>query len=268
MPSYLNKKELGKMSYNRSYYDNKAKKFDSSCDVSWGDINAMRMEINNILSYIVNSNYVLDAGCSNGFSTFQIAKARDIKVKAFDYSARSIQIAKKMRAAKDPQKKITFYEGNILKIEEEGESFDVVYGIRILINLPNWKLQRDAILEMRRVLKPKGLYLLSEAFSGSLGKLNALRALAGMKPLAMQKFNLYMNEVKLERFIKLYFDIVEIKKFSSIYYAASRFTRYLTMKKGEKDTYINDINNLLAEYPETENSGDFGIQKLYVLRKR
>lgn len=264
----LNKKELEKMSFNRSYYEDKAKMFNSSCDVSWGDINAMRMEINNILSYIADNKYVLDAGCSNGFSTFQIAEARDIRMKAFDYSARSIQIAKRMQPSNDPQKKITFCEGNILKIDEKDETFDIVYGIRVLINLPDWKLQRKAILEMRRVLKPRGLYLLSEAFLGSLGKLNALRSMAGIKPLVVQKFNLYIDEPELERFIKPYFDIVEIKKFSSIYYAASRFARYLTMKKGDKDTYVNEINNLFAKYPETEDSGDFGIQKLYVLKKR
>ena len=189
-------------------------------------------------------------------------------MKAFDYSPRSIQIAKKMQALKDPQKKITFYKGNILKIEEHDENFDAVYGIRVLINLPSWKLQKKAIIEMRRVLKTKGLYLLSEAFLGSFKKLNALRSLAGMKPLVVQKFNLYLDEAKLEKFVKPYFDIVEIKGFSSIYYVASRFARYLTMKNSDKDTYANDINNLFAKYQETENSGDFGIQKLYVLKKR
>ena len=256
------------MSYNRSYYENKAKKFDSSCDVSWGDLNVMRMEIDNILNYIADRDCVLDAGCSNGFSTFEIAKARDIKVKAFDYSAKAIQIAKKEQFLKDPERRIDFYHGNILNIEEPDENFDVVYGIRVLINLPNWRLQKKSILQVRRVLKNNGVYLLSEAFSGSLEKLNKLRALADMKPLVVQKFNLYLDEHKLERFIKPYFDIVEIKRFSSIYYVVSRFARYLTMKNGEKDTYINDINNLFAKYPQTENSGDFGIQKLYVLRKR
>jgi len=61
---------------------------------------------------------------------------------------------------------------------------------------------------------------------------------------------------------------VAIKKFSSIYYIASRFLRYLTLKPGEKDSYDNEINNLFSKYSETENSGDFGLQKLYVLKKK
>lgn len=109
---------------------------------------------------------------------------------------------------------------------------------------------------------------MSEAFSGSLKKLNALRALAGMLPLTSHDFNLYLREEKLEKFIKPYFNIVAIKKFSSIYYAASRFLRYLTMKPGEKDSYDNEINNLFSKYTESENSGDFGLQKLYVLKKK
>jgi len=70
----------------------------------------------------------------------------------------------------------------------------------------------------------------------------------------------YVEELKRE--------IIEIKNFSSIYYAASRFLRYLTLVEGEKDSFVNEINNMFAKIPIAENSGDFGIQKLYVLRKK
>ncbi len=109
---------------------------------------------------------------------------------------------------------------------------------------------------------------MSEAFKGSLDKINALRLLAGMKKLEMHKFNLYLEEKKVEKFVTKYFKIAEIRKFSSIYYAASRFLRYLTLKSGDRDTFDNDINNLFAKYKTTDNSGDFGIQKLYVLKKK
>ena len=264
----ISKTELEKMRYNRSHWEAGARKFASSHEVSWGDRNMIKKETDNIRNYIKNGDLILDAGCSNGFSTFEIARGKRIKVRAFDYSPLSIRMAQKGQAKKDPAKKITFYQCNILNIDEKDRTFDAAYTIRVLINLPSWKLQKKAILEIHRALKPGGLYLLSEAFLGGMKNINALRASAGMKPLTTHKFNLYIQERRLEQFIKKYFNLVRISRFSSIYYVGSRFVRYLTMKKADKDSYDNEINNMFAKYPETENSGDFGIQKLYILRKK
>jgi ubiquinone/menaquinone biosynthesis C-methylase UbiE len=264
----LKQKDLKRLKFNHAYWEKNAAKYKTSHSVSWGDANMIQLEIKNILNYIEDGDYVLDAGCSNGYSTFTIAAARDIQVKAFDYSKKSIEYAVSAQYKKDKERKIKFYHGNILNIDESDNTFDKVYTIRVIINLLSWNLQKRAIKEMYRVLKPGGLFLMSEAFMGSLRNLNKLRALANLPPLTVHDFNLYLEERKTEKFLQKYFNIVEIKKFSSIYYVASRFLRYLTMKKQDKDTYINDINNFFAKFEETENSGDFGIQKLYVLRKR
>lgn len=264
----LKQKDLQRSKFNHSYWEKNAAKYKTSHSVSWGDANMIQLEIKNILNYIDDGDYVLDAGCSNGYSTFAIASARNIKVRAFDYSKKSIKYAVSAQHEKDKERKIKFYHGNILNIDESDNTFDKVYTIRVIINLLSWNLQKRAIKEMHRVLKPGGLFLMSEAFMGSLRNLNKLRVLANLPPLTVHDFNLYLEERKTEKFLQKYFDIVEIKKFSSIYYVASRFLRYLTMTKQDKDTYINDINNFFATFSETENSGDFGIQKLYVLRKR
>ncbi|HLF18606.1 MAG TPA: class I SAM-dependent methyltransferase [Candidatus Omnitrophota bacterium] len=264
----LNDEELRKMRMNHSFWESNAEKFKASNEVSWGDINMMKLEIDNILAYLPDRGLILDAGCSNGFSTYKVAKAKDARIEAFDYSEKAIAIAKSRKKEKDPQDRIRFIEGNILNIPFQDDHFNAAYTIRVLINLPNWKNQKKAILEIHRVLKPGGLYLMSEAFEGSLKKMNALRALAHLKPLKVHEFNLYLKETKCEEFLKPYFDIVAVRKFSSIYYVASRFLRYLTMGKSDKDSFENPINNFFAQYKETENSGDFGIQKLYVLRKK
>jgi SAM-dependent methyltransferase len=264
----ISKKEIDTMMSNYSHWESNAAKFKDAGDVSWQDKNMMKLEIENIKNHIKDGMLVLDAGCSNGYSTFRISAGHNIKVVAFDYSAKAIEIAKSGQSQNDRKNQITFYHGNILDIDEEGNKFDLAYNIRVLINLPNWKLQKNAILEIHRVLKTGGIYLMSEAFSGSLEKLNLLRKAASFEPLKEPEFNIYLEENKLEEFVKEYFDILEIRRFSSIYYVASRFLRYLTMEPGEKDSYNNSINDLFSQFTETANSGDFGVQKLYVLKKR
>jgi len=261
------KHEHRRISQIHEFWESKAKEHKADHWASWGDRNMINLEIRAIREYVTNGDHVLDAGCSNGYSTFRIAEGNNVRVRAFDYSKASIRFAHQKQAELG-NRGIEFYYGNILDIAEPSSSFDTVYTIRVVINLPSFKLQQQAITEVHRVLKPGGLYLMSEAFSGSLAKLNALRKLANLPPLKSPEFNLYLNERALEKFVHRRFKIVAVRQFSSVYYVASRFLRYLTMKPGDKDSYDNEINNFFARFRETENSGDFGIQKLYVLKKR
>ncbi len=250
-----------------NYWENQAIKFGDSSDVSWKDVNMINLEIRNIRPYIEDGDLILDAGCSNGYSTVRIGEGKKVKIKAIDYSIKSIEVARGRQQTDRLYRDIVFEVGDIGRIEDQQNTFDKVYSIRVIINIPDWAGQKEAICEIHRVLKPGGLYLLSEAFTGSLRRLNALRAMAGMAELKAPHFNNYLREEELEDFVKDYFEVLDIKRFSSIYYAGSRFLRYLTMRKGEPDSYVNNVNSFFMEFEETENSGDFGIQKLYVLKK-
>lgn len=264
LTSKISKRDLKKILFNHSFWERNVRKFKNKFEVSWGDINIINMEIANIRDFLQQKDMVLDAGCSNGYSTIRIAHGKKLTLKAFDYSQKSINQAIKSGAN---SKDISFYHANILNIQESNNYFDIAYTIRVLINLPSWHLQKKAILELHRVLKKGGLLLLSEAFLGSLKKINKLRKLGDMPPLQIPEFNLYLEEKNLESFVKKKFDIISVRKFSSIYYVASRFLRYLTMEKCQNDSFINPFNNYFSKFKETEHSGDFGIQKLYVLKK-
>jgi len=264
----LDDSEMEKMLRNHAHWENKAKKFKSSSDVSWEDKLMMGLEIKAVTDYLRPDTLVLDAGCSNGASTFKIADMIRTRIQAFDYSASAVAIAREQQPLEDPDGRITFSLGNILNIDEPDNQFDAAYTIRVIINLTSWRLQQQAILQVHRVLKPGGIYLMSEAFKGSLAKLNSLRSLAGLKTLKEPDFNLYLQEKDLEAFLEPNFKIETIRRFSSIYYVGSRFFRYLTMNPGDQDSFDNDVNRYFAEFRETANAGDFGIQKLYILRKR
>jgi len=263
----LSQENIEKLVHNNSHWEKRADNYKDLPDVSWGDVYAMDLEIQNILAFIKNGDKVLDVGCSNGYSTFKISEGRKIDMRALDYSKESIKYAQ-LKQAKNKKKNIVFYHGNALEIEEPDNSFDTVYTIRVIINLLSWELQKKAILEIHRVLKPGGLFLMSEAFESGMNNLNQLRVLAGLPPLTIFDFNLFLQDKKVSSFVKKYFEIVAIKKFSSLYYLGSRLIRPLAMNAGEKDSFVNEINKFFSTLKETDNSGDFGVQKLYVLKKK
>lgn len=264
----MNVREKKALQKNVRFWEQRAKKFGMSYQVSWGDQLLVTQEIVTMRENLPKSGLVLDAGCSNGFSTFEIARGSRRRVKAFDISPQAVKLARKKQSLGAKKKLIDFSVGNILTINQPDAAFDAAYTIRVLINLPSWHLQQQAIKEIWRILKPGGHYLLSEAFTGSLKKLNDARQLANLPPLTPPIFNRYLNESALEKFIRPYFSIVSVKKFSSIYYLGSRFFRYLVKDKNERDSYINPINKFFAELENQNDAGDFGVQKLYILRKR
>lgn len=252
---------------NWEHWEGSAHAFGADYAASWGDRNAIELEIATLLRHLQPSGRWLDAGCANGYTTFRTLLRQPDDIHAFDFSSAMIEHARRAQPRHDPQRKISFSHGNILEIHEPDDSIDQAWTVRVLINLPSWEAQQQALREMHRVLKPGGRYILSEAFTGSQRRLNAVRALADLPPLAPPEFNLYLEESPLEDFLADLFDIVAIDRFSSLYYVASRLLRELTVEPNAPPDYNHPINSLAAALGQSSRSGDFGIQKAYILVK-
>jgi ubiquinone/menaquinone biosynthesis C-methylase UbiE len=263
----LGDQQKSRMAQNLAHWEQSVAKHQSSHWASWGDRGAIHLEIENVRKHIVPGMSVLDAGCANGYTTFQMLSRSPHEIHAFDYSASMIAAARAEQPQCDPSGVVTFYNANMLDIPEEAGRFDLAYTVRVLINLPSWEVQKDAIKEMHRVLRPGGLYVLSEAFLGSQEKLNRLRQEAGLPPLTSPAHNLYLNEHALEEFLPSLFEIQAIEKFASLYYVASRFVRELSLRPGDPQGFDHPINEFFRDIPSTPCSGDFGIQKAYILQK-
>ena len=249
------------------YWESQANDYGTDCTASWGDINAINLEIANIGKHIKHGDTVLDVGCANGYSTFpHITKASSII--GVDFSPAMIEqanLAKKRYAMHHDL--VTFKEGNIKSLEFEDDVFDVVYTTRVLINLPTWEEQQQGIAECIRVCKPEGTIVFSEAFWEPLTLLNSMRLLVGLPPLAEQDFNRYIKKTRLEKLLKdiyLHFECID---FSSIYYLGSRFLREIIDDKVALDGYSNTFNNMFYDIETKYSGGGFGIQQAYVIKQ-
>lgn len=109
------------------------------------------------LKYIKKSDNVLDIGCDNASHTIKCSK-RCKKIIGFDYNENSLKIAKN-RVKKNNIKNIKIMKHNAEeKFPFQKNSFDKILFLDVLEHLN----KRDFVLgEMRRVLKPNGMLLLS-----------------------------------------------------------------------------------------------------------
>lgn len=252
-----------KMSNNfiKDFWEKRGESHGKSHKVSWGDLNAINLEIAAISKYINDGETVLDVGCANGYSTIQQAKRHDLKkIIGIDFATSMINSANKQIKHKN----ITFKIGNMLNLEFSDNYFDVAYTTRALINLPTWEYQMSAFEELYRVTKIGGKIIISEVFWEPLCLLNSLRLLLNLSPLRENDFNRYLKKEKLETFLnekKLKFINED---FSSVYHFGSRLLRELVT---DYDNYSNPFNYLFFDLANQFSGGGVGIQQLYVIKK-
>jgi ubiquinone/menaquinone biosynthesis C-methylase UbiE len=248
-------------------WDNHADRFKDSHWASWGDNYAIALEIDNVSDYIKDNDYVLDVGCANGYSTFKQFEKKKIKIHGVDFSEKMIRYALERKANERLNDEINFSVNDIRNLEFEDNTFDLTYTTRVIINLPNWKEQKQAISECLRVTRKGGIAILSEAFWEPLVLLNSLRALKNLQPLTEHDFNRYLKKQKVEDLLKemeLRFEIVD---FSSVYYLGSRFLRELVTNPSDFEGYSNPINEIFYNIEKKYSGGGFGIQQAVVIFK-
>jgi SAM-dependent methyltransferase len=254
----------------KDFWNNQGEKFKESHWASWGDFFMMDLEIKLITEQIGDRRFILDIGCANGFSAFkQLDLNPNIKMIGVDFAEKMIIAAKKEldEKFKHFQDRIQFDVGDICDLAFEDDFFDIVYTTRVLINLPNWELQKKGIDEMIRVVKKDGKAILLEAFWEPLILLNAMRTLKSLPPLVEHDFNRYLKINKVDNYLSslgLHFERVD---FSSIYYLGSRFLRELVTDIDLYEGFSNPINEIFYNIEKKYSGGGFGIQQAYIIHK-
>jgi ubiquinone/menaquinone biosynthesis C-methylase UbiE len=252
------------------YWTQQAREHGQSPSASWSDHRVIEMEISEIAKHLIDGDKVLDVGCANGYSSVQLACARRIQLRGLDYVPEMIEQARAglrtMQA--NLAGSVEFDVGDITHLKEPTNSYDKVVVVRVLINLGTWERQVSGLHECIRVLKPRGLLLLSEATVQGWRRLNALRAEWGMEDIPMPPFNQYLDQEKVTAAISSEAELLELSNFASTYYVGTRVLKPLLSQATHAQVSVADPN---AEwnrwFSQLPPAGDYGTQKLFVFRK-
>ncbi len=118
------------------------------------------------LKYFKKSDSLLDLGCGAGRVAFGLWKLGFRRILGLDLAEGMIQAAKEI--ALSLQAEIAFETGDARRLPFEAKSFDgVVFGFNGLMQIPLRENRREALLEVRRILKPGGRFIFTTLDRGS-----------------------------------------------------------------------------------------------------
>ena len=255
----------------RDFWTRQVAEYGQSPTASWSDHRVIEMEIRELVRRLDDGDRVLDVGCANGFSTIQLASQKAIQIRGLDYLPEMIEQARASLQSLPSSipGKVDFDVGNIMALPEASAVYDKVVVIRVVINLADWSNQQRALRECARVLKPRGVLLLSEATIQGWSKLNDLRREWGLPGIPMPGFNSYLDEEKVIELMRPELELVELANFASTYFVGTRLLKPLLAEAlGGKMDPANPNAEWNRWFSTLPAFGDYGTQKLFVFRKR
>lgn len=99
---------------------------------------------------------ILEIGCGSGTGAGIINKTyRPRQYIGIDLDEKMVRIAKQ----KNPERNMTFMEGDVSSLPFREESFDAVFDFGVIHHIPNWK---DCVREVHRVLTQGGHFILED----------------------------------------------------------------------------------------------------------
>ncbi len=113
----------------------------------WAEFNIFR-------DYVKNGDRVLDIGCGNG-RLLELLNDKTIKYLGVDVSEKLIEAARQKYPGNE------FLIASALNLPFSDNSFDKVFLVAVLHNIPSEEFRSQILKEAKRVLKPGGLLILT-----------------------------------------------------------------------------------------------------------
>ncbi|GMQ82801.1 MAG: hypothetical protein BMS9Abin05_2263 [Rhodothermia bacterium] len=220
-----------------------------------------------LLATVPRGSRVLDIGCGNGASLVRLVKGNDCFGIGIDYSARMVEKADEALQEAGIEETAEVYQREIPPISSEWGTFDVAYSQRCLINLTSVEEQREAVLSVKDVLEPGGLYIMLECSLDGGERTNAVRRTLGLGTIDPPWHNIFLKEAEVASWSCEDFFIEDLLHISSTYHFLSRIVyAKLAADRGEELRYDSEINLLATKLPAM--IGEFGPVKAWLWRRR
>lgn len=248
----------------RAYWDEQAAKHGADCEATTPDRFLRELEvaaiIRNVPPWKPSGDFdmadLLDVGCGNGWSTVRIKEARpEYDVSGVDFSPGMVAEARKTPG-------IMWYERDVRELGFADGCYDVVTSARCLINLTSLEDQVKAAQEIRRVLRPGGIYVMAENSVEGLAELNDWRSMLQLPRIDVRWHNKYLDRAffrLIEPFLRM-----EHREGFETYYKLSRVVNArLAADAKEEPRYDARVNEIGYALPR---GGPWGPLQVRVFR--
>lgn len=230
------------------------------------DIIAKQLEIMAIANYIQDGMRILEVGCGNGLTAIELARHFDVTLVGIDYAEEMVSAAKELAGKQVLRGQLQFQVGDVQQLVELKESlFDLIYTERVIINLPDWPTQKQAIIDICQLVAHGGAFVMLENSEDGLDSINVLRKQVGLAAISPPWHNRYLRDDELAQ-LTIQNVILEKKDFySSTYYFLSRVVNaWLAKREGKEPEHEAAVNQLALELPAI---GQLGQGRIWLWRK-
>lgn len=229
------------------------------------DLIAKELEIKAIISYISDGMEILDFGCGNGITAMELARRFAVNISGIDFAKEMVQSAKNLYQGVTFKGSVNFQTGDIQSLKSHNHTYDIIYTERMIINLPDWEAQKEAIILILSLLKPGGRYLMCENSQNGLDKINKFRMDVQLPEIIPPWHNRYLRDDEIIMFSSPGVTLEKIDYYSSTYYFISRILNaWLAKQDGKEPDYDSTLNKLALSLPPY---GDMGQGRIWVWHK-
>jgi len=195
----------------KKWFDKQAPVYDEKNVIIYSKYG--KISCQNIFDYLKNTKYnnLLDIGCGTGYLIDMLSKENNAKYTGLDLSPEMLKEAKKKK-----MKNATFVEGRSDKLPFEDNTFDVVTCSQSFHHYPETD---KPLQEALRVLKPGGLYIISDTGVGPFKKVGVK-----IDDFIYRHFsnsgdcNISYMEQMIKDMIRNGFEIIDYKKITTFIY--------------------------------------------------